>query len=96
MVGGLNPIPLLPPLKAPLGLDATLLMLLLDGPKAFGCLGSPRKLSLSEEMEENGPFDRVADENPTGITDPTCGVLSNLDLPLRDGRLSGLLGTGYW
>jgi len=79
-----NPLPLLPPLKAP----AVLLLPL----KALGRLGSS-KLSDEEEMDENGPFDKVADENPTGMTDPTCGVLL-CDLPVRCGSFSGLLGAG--
>lgn len=95
---GLNALPLFPLLKAPLPVGLVIVLaLLLVCPKAFGCLASSLKLSFAEEIDENGPFDNVADENPTGMTDPTCGVLSGLvcDLPVRCGSFSGLLGTGY-
>lgn len=86
-----NPLPPLPPLKAP-AVGRLFALLLLLPLKALGRLGSS-KLSDEEEMDENGPFDKVADENPTGMTDPTCGVLL-CDLPVRWGSFSGLLGTG--
>merc|ERR1719471_2727768 len=83
-----NP-PLFPPLKAPLGLVFGLMLFALsESPKAFGCLslnGNP-----PEEADENGPFDKVADENPTGITEPTSGFDLGPVRPVLCGSWSGL------
>ena len=48
------------------------------------------------DTEEKGPLDRVADEKPTGMTEPTCGVFwpPPWDLAFLWGSVRGLLGTG--
>jgi len=63
--------------------------------KDFCFLCSPLILSLADEMDENGPFERVADVKPTGMTDPTSALLFGPVLPVRCGYCNGLLGTGY-
>ena len=68
----LDPPPRFPPLKSPATLFPAALLL----SKAFGRLDSCPKLLLSLLPEENGPFDKVADEKPRGMTEPTWGVLS--------------------
>jgi len=47
-------------------------------------------------MEENGPFERVADVKPDGMTEFTTALLLGPFLLFpRRGSSSGLLGTGY-
>jgi hypothetical protein len=53
-------------------------------------------LSDAEEMEENGPFESVADVKPEGMTEFTTALLFGPFLLFpRRGSSSGLLGTGY-
>ena len=67
-------------------------------PKDFCCLGFSLGFSRNEfppeGAEENGPFDKVADENPTGITEPTSGLDFGPVRPFRSGSSSGLEGVG--
>lgn len=65
-------------------------------PRPFCCLCSSLMLSEADDMEENGPFERVADVKPDGMTEFTTALLLGpfLLFPLR-GSWRGLLGTGY-
>lgn len=63
-------------------------------PKDFCCLGFSLNVFPPEGAEENGPFDKVADENPTGITEPTSGFDLGPVRPVRTGSCSGLAGVG--
>jgi len=53
-------------------------------------------LSEADEMEENGPFESVAEVKPEGITEFTTALLFGPFwlFPLR-GSSSGLVGRGY-
>ena len=106
---GLSVVPKLAPLEKPPGpLEAVGLLppnevgplpLALSRPKparAFWCLCSSLMLSEAEDMEENGPFERVADVKPDGMTEFTTALLFGPFLLFpRRGSSSGLLGTGY-
>lgn len=64
--------------------------------RAFCWRCSSLMLSDAEEMEENGPFERVADVKPEGMTEFTTALLFGPFLLFpRRGSSSGLLGTGY-
>lgn len=90
-----SPLALFPPLKAPTGLVFGLMLFALsEFPKDFCCLGASLNGAPPEEAEENGPFDKVADENPTGITEPTSGFDLGPVRPVLCGSWSGLAGTG--
>ena len=66
----------------------------LEFPKDFCCLGFSLNEFPPEGAEENGPFDKVADENPTGMTEPTSGFDLGPVRPCRTGSSSGLAGVG--
>lgn len=74
-----------------------LLALLRPNPaRAFCFRCSSLMLSDAEEMEENGPFESVADVKPEGMTEFTTALLFGPFLLFpRRGSSSGLLGTGY-
>lgn len=76
--------------------DGSLGLLRPNPARAFWRRSSSLMLSDAEEMEENGPFERVADVKPEGMTEFTTALLFGPFLLFpRRGSWSGLLGTGY-